>query len=129
MIDTIGYSYLGTTIEHPIKLLVGGRPVLGQGRVSVEQSIRHLLDTPKGSLFFKPEYGSDLKKLIFRQNDESLWNLLKAFIKEALLQEGRIEVLGVSVQADGESCLCFISYRFKGMNEINSMVYPFYRNL
>ena len=129
-IDLRGYSYLGVAVKHPIQLYYGGRPVMSVGAAAVEQSIRHILDTPIGSLFFKPEYGSNIYKLIFRANSESLWGLLKIYSKEAIEEwEPRISNVEVRITSQDDTCLVHIDYKLKGRNEVNSMIYPFYRNL
>ena len=127
--DILGFSYLGVAVEHPIVLFVGGRPRMTAGQSAVEQSITHILDTPHGSLLFKPNYGSEIHKLYFMANTTVVHSLLARYIKEAIDRfETRVEFKKCDIVAQEDLCVCRISYRHLASNEVNSMVYPFYRN-
>lgn len=128
MIDNQGFTYLGTSIKHPISLFVGGRPQFEIGQGAVEQAILHRLNTPIGSLIFARDYGSNIFKLFFHRNDVVLRALLKEYIREALSNEERIVFLDCLIETQGEGCICNIQYRFKERSEVNSLVFPFYRN-
>ena len=44
----------------------------------------HLVFTPKGQRVRNPEYGTDLIRYIFDQNDKETWESVKTEIKEAV---------------------------------------------
>ena len=82
-IDNVGYSYLGQTVVSPITL-INGSATLVLGVPSVIQSILFALNTPKGSLFMRPEYGSRIHLLLFQPNDDVLQDLGKLYIQECI---------------------------------------------
>ena len=100
------------------------------GIPSVEQSIIELLNTPVGSKFFLPEYGSRVSELLFEPNDDVLDSLLDAFIFQAVGKwETRVKMVSTeSVRLD-EYVAVTITYRVMASNEINSFVYPFYSQI
>jgi phage baseplate assembly protein W len=98
----------------------------------IQQSIYSILDTPRGSRFMLREYGSDLHSLIFEPSDEVLMAMLEEFIIEALEKwESRIRIIDVGFDFDYEkgAVNCQISARILLSNQIESFVYPFYREL
>lgn len=120
-------AYLGTGIKYPL-LLKGGAIQLQDGDKLIEQSIITILNTPKGSRFFLPEYGSRIKELIFETNDDILEDLLRVFIYEAIRDwEKRAEFVGVSFTRGVDVTNCTIAYRILPSNEVNSFIYPFYK--
>lgn len=65
---------------------------------SIKQSIRLLLNTPKGSRIFLPEYGCRVKAFLFEPFDESTAKRLGEEIQEAIQNyEPRIEILNINV--------------------------------
>jgi phage baseplate assembly protein W len=126
--DNQGYTYLGTAVKHPISLYIGGRPKMTANNDAVEQAILHRLNIPIGSLIFARSYGSDIHKLLFMPNNSVLHALLKQYIKEAVEKEERVVFQGCDVQPQDGICVCTIRYRHKARNEVNSLVFPFYRN-
>lgn len=128
--DIKGYSYLGTAPQYPFVLFVGGTPKFIKGIEVVEQSIRHILSTDKGSLIYRRDYGSDLYKLRGALFDAHNLDLAKLYVREALTKhEQRIDILGIETkQIDYDLCEISVKYRYKQLNEISTLVYPFYRN-
>lgn len=123
-------AYLGQAIKFPIVLKNGGSPALENGNPLVSQSITIILNTPIGSRFMLPEYGSRLRELIFEPNDEVLIDLMKVFIYEALsMWEKRARFTNVTFEAGEDIIYCTIYYRVLASNEVESFVYPFYRGL
>lgn len=124
-------SYLGTALSYPIEVNELGRVKTVTGRAVIPQSIKNILDTPLGSRYFLPEYGSQIQELLFEPNDEILKALLTHYIGNALaLWEKRIKVEEISIEmATPERVNCVIIYRILQSNEIDSFIYPFYREL
>ena len=123
-------AYLGQALALPLVLRQGAVSTISDTEL-IEQSITTILNTPKGSRFFLPEFGSRLKELMFEPNDEVLQDLLRLFIFEAMREwEKRCEFVDVEFsKPSGESIDCAIKYRILQSNQINSYVFPFYRKL
>lgn len=122
-------SYLGVGIKYPITL-VGGSVQLQQGEALVEQSIITILNTPKGSRFFLPEYGSRLKELLFETNDDVLFDLLEVFIHEAITEwEKRAKFVKANFERKDDAVFCEIHYSILPSNQVNSFIYPFYQKI
>ena len=125
-------EYLGQGTTYPTSL-INGKSLLVNDRDLVEQSIKIILGTPRGSRFMLPEFGSRLNELLFEQNDEVLEDLITYFIYEALtMWEKRVKFVDVVFKRDqnDESVLyCDIRYRILQSNDIDSFIYPFYKKL
>ena len=50
----------------------------------VRSKIMHVIFTPKGQRLRKPNFGTDLIKYIFSQNESMIWNELKSEISTAV---------------------------------------------
>lgn len=123
--------YLGRTIKFPIKIGQYGRPEEVEGVDCIPQAIEMILNTPKGSRFFLPQYGSDIDLLMFMPNDEILQSLLYTTISDALdIWEKRIKVIDITFKFVSESRLdCEIHYKILKSNEVKSFIYPFYTEI
>ena len=124
----MNYAYLGTAIKTPLSILPNGRAEIVQSTETVRQAIERLLSTPKGSLFFNRQYGSRLESLLFETNDTILSAMMKQYILEAIRDfEPRVKFLDAQITIDENRCNCYIRYRILASNEIDAMIYPFYR--
>ena len=97
----------------------------------LHQSIFLILSTAIGERFLVPDFGSNLHKRVFEQNDYILRDLIQLDVKQALAKwEPRIEVISVEVQSEseGNTLPVNISYRIKSTNMIDNYVYPFKKN-
>ena len=66
---------------------------------AIKNSIKNILLTPKGSLPGKPDFGSDLYKVLFSQMDHLTESMAKRFVKEALRKyEDRITIIGIEIK-------------------------------
>ncbi len=122
-------DYLGVGAKYPVQT-VNGKMRITEKETLVEQSIFIILSTPVGSRFMLPEFGSRVEELIFEQNDILLQNMLRLYIAQALENwEKRIKFVGVNFSIEEETILCTINYKLLYGNEIQSYIYPFYRQL
>ena len=83
---------------------------------AINNSIRNILTTQKGSLEGMPEFGSRLNELVFSQIDHITVDLLKNLIQEALRQwEERIIISDIVISSVPEynRLIASISYRLK----------------
>jgi uncharacterized protein len=121
-------TYLGTALKSPLSIERGRALTVG-GTETVRQAIERLLSTPKGSVFFNRAYGSRLQSLLFETNDAVLSGLIQHFILEAIENfEPRVKFIDAKIDVQDNVCRCFIRYRILASNEIDSLIYPFYRN-
>ena len=83
---------------------------------AINNSIRNILTTQKGSLEGMPEFGSRLNELVFSQIDHITIDLMKNLIQEALHQwEDRIIISDIVISSVPEynRLIASISYRLK----------------
>jgi phage baseplate assembly protein W len=93
---------------------------------AINNAIKNIIFTPKGSLPGKPTFGSDLHKVLFAPLDDVTENTMKRFIKEALTKwESRIVVYNVKVESVPEynKLIATIDYEYrdKGL-DINEQI-------
>lgn len=126
-IDIKGYSYLGASVQSPLNVVDGSaRLVIGVD--AVIQSIVFALNTPLGSLFFRPEYGSKLHLLLFQPNDNIIADLGKTYIQQAINNnESRVEFVNSSFVRNNDEANFVITYRILASNELGILRYPFYK--
>ncbi len=125
----MSYAYIGTAVTYPITLNKG-RLQTSSGLSVIENSIVKILTTPIGTRFFLPEYGCRLTELQFEPNDEILIRELRVFVLDALTKwETRAEFIDVETMLITDAVICVIQYRILQSNEVNSFVWPFYKNL
>ena len=79
----------------------------------------------------RPNFGSNLRSLVFAPNSRATANLARHYVEEALTKwEPRIILDEVNVQneRDGDhACLLIaIHYHLKATYEPQSLIYPFY---
>jgi phage baseplate assembly protein W len=123
--------YIGTSVQYPLNVGSGSARIVS-GREAIDGSIAQLLGIYYGTLPMSPYFGSKLNRCLFIQEDSLAISLCRTFIKEALLQEGRILVLDIigSINQDVLGRIDFsITYRILASNEVFTFVYPFYRNI
>lgn len=122
-------NWIGVGIKLPgsFNSLTGGLS-LNTGSDRINQSIYQILSCSKGERFFLPEFGSDLDKCVFEQDDSVLRSRLQLVIAEALQKwEPRIQVLSIDPILDQEdnTVPVVINYKIKGTNMTGNYVYPF----
>ena len=93
---------------------------------AINNAIKNILFTPKGSLPGKPTFGSDLYKVLFAPLDNITENIMTRYIKEALaVWEKRILVSNVEVESVPEynKIIATITYEYrdKGL-DINEQI-------
>lgn len=125
--------YLGQTLKQPIQIDGLGRATTVKSDANIAQALAFLLATPKGTRFMMPEYGSRIEELIFEPNDQILESLMRTFVYEAIEEwERRVRFVNITFsypENQQERIDCRIFYRDLASNEIESFVYPFYRQL
>ncbi|MES3019691.1 MAG: GPW/gp25 family protein [Bacteroidota bacterium] len=96
----------------------------------IEDSIRIILSTTPGERIMQPEFGCDLKRLVFETIDSTLLASLDHLIYHALLNfEPRITFLNTEVlNMDSHDGQLLIQINFKVIitNSRHNVVFPFY---
>lgn len=122
-------DYLGKALRFPFKLLNGRGEVVTDSEL-IKQSISRLLNTPVGTRFMLPEYGSRVRELLFEPNDNLVKDLLRVFVKEAIDKwETRVRYNKCNFYSTEDYLAIEIHYTILKSNEIDSFVFPFYRQL
>ena len=83
---------------------------------AINNAINNILNTKIGSVPGRPDFGSNIHRILFNQLDHITENLLKNYIKEALnLWEPRIFVHSVNVTSVSEynKIVADIYYRYR----------------
>lgn len=90
----------------------------------VVSEITHVILTPKGSRLRKPDFGTNLAKFIFDQNDDVSWEQVKKEAVEAVekyVKDAELEDL--KVVNENNSLFLDMYYKIKkGMKEKNNRV-------
>lgn len=96
--NPVGYAI---DVKSPVDFL--GKLNTCTGITRILQSIEDILNTRKGSRFFKPKYGSDLYKALMEPNEFVVRDLSRYYIIDALEEwEPRIQLIDVWCEIDEE---------------------------
>ena len=106
----MGPRYVALRFVHPDLDVAAGPPGLQlapTGRLatvaeaaSVRQAVLLLLTTTPGERVMRPDYGCELRTLVFSPNDETTAGLAIHYVRQALLRwEPRVDVLAVDAAA------------------------------
>jgi uncharacterized protein len=94
-----------------------GGVAMVEGRASVRQAIILLLSTRPGERIMRPDYGCDLYRVIFMNNDAATAGLAIHYVRRALLRwEPRIDILRLDAGAEPDSpelLEIYLEYRVK----------------
>ena len=122
-------DFLGIGLGFPVQLNSSGAVVTAEYEESVRQSIWIILSTSPGERVMRPDFGCGIYDLVFEVNSASTSGKVAQAVRDSLLlQEPRIDVLDVQVQAQsaGATLLIQIQYQVRATNNVFNMVYPFY---
>ncbi len=127
-------AFLGRGIRFPFRFSdrTGGTEESSEHN-RIRESIIQILETRPGERFMRPEFGSQVKDLVFEQNDAVLKGLLCFRITDAIKRwEKRVVVTKVSFDdspdvADANRVLVRIAYRVIPSQVEGNLVWPFYR--
>lgn len=123
-IDIIGKGF-----AYPLQINPRGGIKTSQHAEKIRQSILIILGTQHGERLMRPNFGSNLKRLLFAPNNSATANLTRFYVEESLeTWEPRIQLEDIIVTNDNKNArlLIDIRYRIKSTNEPGNLVYPFY---
>jgi phage baseplate assembly protein W len=124
-------DFLGTGWAFPVGVDARGRVALARQERDIEQAMRIILLTPRGTRIMRPEFGCQVHDLIFAPNDATTAGLAAYYVEEALgMWEPRIDVQEVTAQPDPDDpgrLLIEIRYQIKATYDRRTLVFPFYR--
>lgn len=125
--------YLGQGIKYPHVINIFGRIDYESDVALIKQSLAILFETPLGTEFYREHYGSDIRLAMFEQNDSITKSLLDYYLVDAIARwERRINVIDVEYETIGSQpdlINCRIVFQVRQSSEIDSFIYPFYREL
>ena len=120
------YRYLGEAIKRPLTL-INGSVQTSTGVEVLTSSILDILNTPKGSRLFLPEYGSRIHEVLFEPNDQVQEAILREFMREAIAEwEKRVRFIDVDFERGVDYTACTLQFMVLASNEVHSFVYPYY---
>lgn len=125
--------YLGQAVKYPYEVDVFGKITYESAVNLIKQSINILFTTPIGTEFYREHYGSEVRMAMFEPNDLIAQTLLDYYLIDAISKwEKRIKILDIEYEypeSQPDLINCRIIFRVRQSSEIDSFVYPFYREL
>lgn len=107
-----------------------GQVSMSAAEDNIRQSVWTILSTSPGERVMRPDFGCDLKSLMFEESDQGLKRDIVSMVSKSLLvYEPRIQVDFVEAIEDEEDpgkILIHIDYTIKTTNSRKNIVYPFY---
>lgn len=126
-------TYLGQGLKFPPEVDSFGRIALENDAELIKQSLAILFSEPVGTELMREQYGSQVRLAMFQPNDAIVLGLLDYFIVDAISKwERRIKIADIRYDQPidkPETINCTIFFIIKQSSEIDSFVFPFYREL
>ncbi|GAB61449.1 MAG: baseplate protein [Candidatus Jettenia sp.] len=122
-------DFIGKGFAFPLQINSRGGIQESRQEQKIKESILIILGTQHGERVMRPNFGCNLKSLVFEPNNTTTANLARHYVQEALTTwEPRIILEEVMVKNDNNAgrLMIDIRYRIKSTNEPQNMVYPFY---
>lgn len=122
-------DFLGKGFAFPLQTNQRGGISVSKHEEKIKESILTILGTQYNERVMRPDFGCNLKSLLFAPNNTSTANLARHYVEEGLTKwEPRIALDEVIVENDNSEnkLLIHVSYRIKSTNEPGNLVYPFY---
>jgi phage baseplate assembly protein W len=122
-------DFYGTGLAQPLALSTTNGARAATGVDKVDQSIRVILGTQHGERVMRPDFGCNLKSLVFAPMNEGTVNLARYYVLEGLTKwETRIDVtdVGITVDSNQGALIINVTYRLRSTQELRTLVYPFF---
>jgi phage baseplate assembly protein W len=128
--DRLEIPFIGKGWAFPPKFNKARKQIeMVSGLDDIRQSLIILLSTEIGERFIHPDFGTDIKELLFQPLDNTLENYMADKLKSAItLHEPRIYVDNIGLEHIVVEGLINISIEFtvRSTNTRSNMVYPYY---
>ncbi|NVJ24074.1 MULTISPECIES: GPW/gp25 family protein [Myxococcus] len=106
-----------------------GRVEMVEEHASIRQAVLLLLTTVPGERVMRPDYGCELHKLLFANNDDTTAGLAIHYVRRALDRwEPRIQVLHLDATRsaeDGFRLDVSVEYRVRSTGRTERLAYPY----
>lgn len=131
-------AFLGSGWSFPPTFLGNNAAItLVSQEEDIKQSLHILFSTSPGERVMHPQFGCNLKKLVFENISQGTITKIKDSVRRAILFfEPRIELLKVEVNVDSDPNNALsvyngyieinVHYRIRQTNTRSNLVYPFY---
>ena len=125
-------GFLGPGWAFPVRTVRETREIeLSEGKEDIEQAIRILLGTPRGSRVMRPDFGCGIHELVFQPMNASTLGEIEQSIREAIVRyEPRVTLEELVVrpsEKDPRGQLDIdVKYRIRATNSPGNRTYPFY---
>jgi phage baseplate assembly protein W len=132
MDQSLEKAFLGRGWAFPVAAEPGGEVALVAHEEDIRESIRIILGTNHGERVMRPDFGANLRALVFEPLSATTLSLAQDQVERALIEwEPRIDLLDVRVTADAQErargrLTIEIDYRVRATNTFYNLVYPFY---
>ncbi len=123
-------SFLGTGWSFPPAFNpAAGEVNLTSAEADIAASLQILLGTATGERFLVPQYGLDLRELLFEPVSTTMTTFLKDRINVAILvYEPRISLISLAIDTSNQlagQISIVLEYRIRSTNSRFNLVYPF----
>lgn len=123
-------SFLGTGWSFPPSFnLAAGQVNLTADEADIQASLQILLGTAAGERFLVPQYGLDLRELLFEPVSTTMTTFLKDRINVAILvYEPRINLISLVIDTSNQlagQIVILLEYQIRATNSRFNLVYPF----
>jgi uncharacterized protein len=122
-------DFLGKGLAFPLKTNQRGGIDVSKQEQKIRESILIILGTQYNERVMRPNFGCNLRSLVFAPNNAATANLARHYVEEGLTKwEPRITLDEVFVENDSSQSrlMIHVLYRIKSTNEPGNLVYPFY---
>ena len=123
-------TFLGRGMKFPPQVNPAtGRFATSEDQQSVKESIYLILMTQKTERFMRPNFGSRAASYVFEETDLTMLNLMANSLETDIMSnEPRVEDVDVVLDYGSKPGCLFINitYRIRGENVAENMVFPFY---
>lgn len=122
-------DFLGKGLAFPLQTNQRGGIDVSKQEQKIRESIQIILGTQYNERVMRPNFGCNLRSLVFAPNNAATANLARHYVEEGLTKwEPRIILDEIFVENDSSQSrlMIHILYRIKSTNEPGNLVYPFY---
>ena len=123
-------DFLGTGWRFPILPDRGGGLGYVSGQANVEQSLLVLLQTTIGERVMRPDFGTELSRMVFAPGSRQNLSRMENSVREAVRDhEPRVELEEVRAELDPQDetrAVVSVRYRVRQSNTRSNLVFPFY---